>query len=34
VSQLKVQEMRGKSPEQFSIEFHWGNDISGGDNEN
>jgi hypothetical protein len=31
VSQLKVQEIRGKTPEQFTFEFHWGN---GGGNEN
>ncbi len=31
VSQLKVQEIRGKTPEQFTVEFHWGN---GGGNEN
>jgi hypothetical protein len=32
VNQLKVQEIRGKAPEQFTFEFHWGN--NGGDNEN
>lgn len=34
VTQLKVQEMRGKSPMQFTFEFHWGNGNGGGDNEN
>ena len=32
VSQLKVEQIRGKSPMQFTFEFHWGND--GGGNEN
>jgi hypothetical protein len=31
VSELKVQEIRGKTPEQFTMEFHWG---YGGGNEN
>jgi len=34
VSELKVQEMRGKSPMQFTFEFHWGASVGGGDNEN
>ena len=33
VSDLNVKEIRGKTPEQFTIEFHWGNKIGGG-NEN
>jgi len=32
VYQLKVQEIRGKSPMQFTFEFHWGD--SGDNNEN
>ena len=31
VSDLKVQEIRGKSPMQFTFEFHW---VNGGGNEN
>jgi len=33
VFNLKVEEIRGKAPEQFTFEFHWGNG-NGGGNEN
>jgi hypothetical protein len=33
VANLKVEEIRGKSPMQFTFEFHWGNG-NGGGNEN